>query len=73
MLQGYVQVGQYFALGHQRHHLVNVGVGVDIVQANPYPELSQGLTQFQHAGFHGAAVPKAGAVLGVYAVGAGVL
>ena len=68
-----VCVGAHFAFGHQRDDLVHVGIGVNIVQAHPYTELSQRLAQFLHARFQRAAIPEAGAVFAVDAVGAGVL
>ena len=43
MLKGYVQIGQDFSFGHQRYYFVYVGVGVDIVQANPYAQLRERL------------------------------
>ena len=43
------------------------------MQSHPYAELAQRLAQVLHAGFQRAAVPEAGAVLGIHAVSAGVL
>ena len=77
VLQRHVQIGQHFALCHQRQQFVHRGVGVNIVQAHPGAvrcgDLAQGFDQFKGAGFYRLAVPKTGAVLRVHAVGRGVL
>jgi hypothetical protein len=38
VLEGHVQVGQHAAGGHQRQHLVDVRVRVDVVQPHPGAE-----------------------------------
>ncbi|MNF61163.1 hypothetical protein D3C84_427990 [compost metagenome] len=73
MLERDVQVRQDLARGHQRDHIVNVRVGVDVVQAYPYTEGAERFAQLQHAGFHRLAVPEVGLVFDVHAIGAGVL
>src|SRR5882724_7347585 len=73
MLEGYVEIGQYFAMRHQRQDFVDVRVRIDVVQAHPYAEFAQSLHQFGHAGFQRPSAPEAGAVLDVDAIGAGVL
>ena len=73
MLEGDVEVRQELAGGHQRDHVVDVGVRVDVVQANPYAHAAQRLAEFLHAGLDRLAVPEVGLVLQVDAVGAGVL
>ena len=35
MLERHVQVGQHAAVGHQRQHLVDMRIGIDVVQAHP--------------------------------------
>ncbi len=69
----HVEVGQDPALRHQRDDIVNVRVGIDVMQPHPYAEFAQGLAQVLQAGFQRAAIPEAGAVFSIHAVGAGVL
>ena len=73
MLEGDVQVRQQLAGGHQRDHIVDVGVGVDVVQTHPHAHRRQRLAQLEHARLHRLAVPEVQLVLQVDAVGAGVL
>ncbi len=73
MLQRDIQIRQNFAFRHQRDHVVNVRVRVDVVQTCPDAQLRQLFAQADHAGFHRLAVVEAGAVLHVHAVGRGVL
>ncbi len=73
VLERDVQVRQDLAGGHQWDQLVHVRVRVNVVQAHPYAQAAQGFAEFGHAGFHRRAVPEAGAVFHIDAVGAGVL
>ena len=73
VLEGDIQVRQDFAFGHQRDQFVHVRIGVDVVQTDPHAQLAQRLAHFGHARLYRTAVPEAGAVLDVDAVGAGVL
>ncbi|SLO32641.1 Uncharacterised protein [Klebsiella pneumoniae] len=73
VLQRNIEVRQNLAFRHQRDHIVNVRVRVDIVQAHPDAELRQLFAQTDHAGLHRHTVVEAGAVLDVDAVGGGVL
>ena len=77
VLQRHIQVRQHLARGHQRNHLVHTWVRIHIMQAHPgairLGQIAQRLHQFQHAGLDRLAVPEAGAVLDVHAIGRGVL
>src|SRR5450830_517682 len=73
VLERDVQVRQDLAGGHQRDQLVHVRIRVHVMQAHPHAQAAEGFAQFGHAGFHRRAVPEAGAVFHVDAVGAGVL
>ena len=41
MLKRDVEVGQDFALRHQRNDFVYVRIGIDVMQPDPYAELAQ--------------------------------
>ena len=41
MLEGNVEIGQDLALGHQRNDLVDMRVGVDVVQPDPDAERAE--------------------------------
>ena len=77
VLEGHVQIRQDQALGHQRQHLVDTWVRVDVVQPDPGTvlarQLSQFAAQFQHPGPDRAAADEVGAIAQVDAIGAGVL
>jgi hypothetical protein len=77
MLERHVQIGQHAPGGHQRQDVVDLRIGIDIVQAHPgamrLGQIAELVAQFAQAGLHGLAVPEAGAVLQVDAVGRGVL
>ena len=59
VLEGDVEIGQDLALGHQRDDLVDMRVGVDVVQPDPDAELAQLPRQIEELGAH-LAVPPAG-------------
>ena len=77
MLEGHVQVGQHAPRGHQRNDLVDMRVWVDVVQPHPgaeaFGQAAELLAQVEQPGLDRLAVPEAGAVLDIDAVGAGVL
>jgi hypothetical protein len=73
VLEGDVEVGEDAALRHEGDDLVDVGVGVDVVEADPGAEGAQLAAEVEEAGADLAAVPVAGGVAEVDAVGAGVL
>ena len=41
VLEGDVEIGQHLALGHQRDDLVDMRIGVDVVQPDPGAELAE--------------------------------
>src|SRR6185369_6852627 len=73
VLEGHIQVGQDLAFGHQRNDVIDRGVRVDVMQADPDAELGQRLAQLLEARLDRLAAPETGAVLDIDAVGAGVL
>ena len=73
MLEGNVEIGQDLALGHQRDDLVDMRIGIDVVQAHPGPELAELAGEVEEARPHLAIAPEARLILEVDAVGAGVL
>src|SRR5580658_7428228 len=49
VLERHVEVRQYASLGHERQHLIDVRVGVDVVQAYPHTQASEGARQIDEA------------------------
>ena len=41
MLEGNVEIGQHFAFRHQRQHLVDMRIGIDVMQAHPGAEAAE--------------------------------
>ena len=41
MLERNVEIGQHLALGHQRNHVVDMRVGIDVVQPHPDAEFAE--------------------------------
>ena len=73
VLEGDVEVGEDLALGHQRDDVVDVRIGIDVVQADPGAEIAERLAQIEEAGLERLALPRALGIFDVEAVGAGVL
>ena len=73
VLEGYVEVGQYLALRHQRDHLVDVRVRVDVMQPHPDAERAERAHEIRELRVFRAACPESRAVSEIRAVGAGVL
>ena len=73
VLERHVDIGQHGAAVHQRDDLVDVRVGVDVVQPHPDAERRQLARQVEEARRNLAVAPAAGGVAQVAAVGAGVL
>ena len=77
VLERHVQVRQHAASGHDGQQLIHMRVGVDVMQPHPGAvgggQLGQLRTQLGHAGLDRSTVKKAGAVLHIHAVSAGVL
>ena len=45
VLERHVEVGKDLALGHQRDHVVDVRIRIDVVQAHPDAELAERLAE----------------------------
>ena len=73
MLERDVEVRQQLAFGHQRNHVVDVRVRIDVVQPHPHAHFPERPGELDHLRLHRATLPEAGAVLDVHAVRAGVL
>ena len=73
MLERDVEIGKDLALRHQRDHLVDVRIGVDVVQAHPDAELAELAREIEEARLDLMATPRARRVLDVEPVGRGVL
>ncbi len=73
MLEGDVEIGQDLALRHERDDLIDMRVGIDVVQADPGAELAELLGEVEEARANLAILPQARLILQVDAVGAGVL
>ena len=73
VLERDVEIGQHLALGHQRDDLVDMRVGVDIVQPHPGAELAELLGEVEEFGADLAVAPRALGVFDVDAIGRGVL
>ena len=69
MLEGDVEVRQDAALGHQRDEVAHMRIGVDVMQADPCPEVAQVTGEVGDMG----AVAAGFGVLGIDPVGGGVL
>ena len=73
MLKWHIQIGQHFALRHERNNLIDMGVWVNIMQTHPDTQLAQFLDQLGHARFNWPTIDKAGLVFQVNPVSTGVL
>ncbi len=73
VLERDIEIGENLALGHQRDDVVDVRVGIDVVEPGPGAELAQGAGEIEEAGLERRALPGALRIFQVEAVGAGVL
>ena len=77
MLERHVEVRQHAPRRHQRQQLVDVRIRIDVVQSHPRAvrlgQPAQCVDQVEHPRLQRLAVPEAGAVANVDAVGTGVL
>ena len=73
VLQGHVQIGQDQALGHEGDESIHLGIGIDVMQANPGLVLPQPPGQGLDVGAQGLPTPDIGAIAQVQAIGAGIL
>ena len=70
VLERDVEIGQHLALGHQRDHVVDMRVGIDVMQPHPGAEFAERPRQIEEAGAHLAALPVACRVFDVDPIGA---
>src|SRR5271165_2064203 len=73
VLEGHVDIGQHIAAVHQLHDLIDMRIGVDIVQPHPGAERAELAYKVEEARGDVAVAPPARGVLQIAAVGAGVL
>ena len=73
MLQRHVEIGQQGTIGHQREQLVDVRIGIDVVQPHPLEQLPQALAQRDQIGWQRLPAPLVAAVAEVHAIGGRVL
>ena len=69
MLQRNIQIGEDLAIAHQGDQLIHMGIGVDVMQADPQPQLGQLFTQRLHMGLDRHAIVETGSVLEIRAIG----
>ena len=73
VLERDIEVGKHAASRHQRHDLVYMGVGVDVMQPHPGAELAQLAGEVDEFGPHLAVPEGARCVAQVEAIGTGIL
>ena len=73
MLEGNVEIRQNLAFGHQPDDLVDMRVGVDVLQPHPGAEFAELLGEIEEFGADLAVLPRAVGVFDIDAVGRGVL
>ena len=73
MLKRNVQIGQDEALRHQRYHLIDVRIGIDVVKPDPGIKLTQRSSQLKESGLNRSPIPEISPVTPINAVGTGVL
>ena len=73
VLEGDVEIGEDQPLGHQRDDLVDVRIGIDVVEPHPGAELAELAGEIGHVRRDLAALPQPRLLADVDAVGRGVL
>ena len=73
MLEGDVEIRQHLALGHQPDDLIDMRVGVDILQPHPGAEFAEFFCEVKEFGANLAILPRAVGIFDIDAVGRGVL
>ena len=73
VLKRHVEIGQHLAVRHQRDDLVDVRVGIDVVQPHPDAELAERASEIEEFRPQLAALPLARGIPDVDAVGRGIL
>ena len=57
MLERNIEVRQDLAIGHQRDDLINMRIGIDIMQPDPCAQTAQFTGKIEEFGAHLAALP----------------
>ena len=73
VLERDVEIGQDQPVGHQRHQIAHMRIGVDVMQPHPGPQPAQFARKVSDMGADLAVFPGAGVMLAVQAVGRGIL
>ena len=73
VLERNVEIGQNLAFGHQRNDVVDMRVGVDVMQPHPDAEFAERACEIDELRAHLAAAPRARRVFDVETIGRGVL
>ena len=73
MLKGNVEIGENLPLGHQRDDLVDMWIGIDVVQPHPDAELAECRRQVDEFRTHLFVAPLACRVFDVEPVGRRIL
>ena len=73
MLEGNVEIGQHFAVRHQRQNVVHMGIGIDIVQPHPHAERAERLGKTEEARLVILPAPGALGVTEIEPIGARIL
>ena len=69
MLEWHVEVGEHFAVRHQRDDVIDVRIGIDVMQPHPDAELAERAGEIDEFGPNFLALPFARGVFHVDAVG----
>src|SRR6185437_8995121 len=73
VLKRNVEIRQYFAFRHQRDHIVDMRIRIDVVQAHPGTEVPKCTRQIEKAGLQRRAFPRALRIFEIDAISARVL
>ena len=73
VLERHVEIGQHFAVRHQSNDIVDVRIGVDVMQPHPDAELAERAGKIEKFRPHLAALPRARRVFEIDAIGRGIL
>jgi len=73
VLEGNIEIGQHEAFGHQRDDIINMGVGIDVMEADPCAELAEFAGEIDEFGADLAIFPLACGIFDVETVGGRIL
>jgi hypothetical protein len=73
VLERNIEIGRDQALGHQRNHLIDMGIGVDIMQPHPRTQFAEFARQISHMRANRCALPVTGLMLYIHTVSRRVL